>query len=288
MTHEYNPKTLQRIQLAMTDVLREFDRLCTVLDLRYVVYGGSAIGAVRHQGFIPWDDDVDICMLREDYDKFFAQAPEILDKKYTLIDSRTDSNYPKTFGVLGFKESEFIPGLAAKRDYRMPLGIDLFPLDPIPSSSKDFAKQNKATWFWGRLLYLQGTPNAVLSVPQPAKLAINAALHGIHWALKLAHIRPATLITKWEKAARQFENSSATLYGDFSTRDPQRWSATLDELYPAQRLPFGDIEVMVPRDYDAILSRGYGDYMTIPPEDQRENHAASSVIFGPYAPKLAE
>lgn len=66
----YDPKMLSKIQQAMRLSLVEFDRICTELQLRYVVYGGSAIGAVRHQGLIPWDDDIDICMPRADYDRF--------------------------------------------------------------------------------------------------------------------------------------------------------------------------------------------------------------------------
>ncbi|USR79466.1 LicD family protein [Arcanobacterium pinnipediorum] len=285
MTDTYDPQTLKRIQRSMRDVLREFDRVCLELGLRYVVYGGSAIGAVRHGGFIPWDDDVDICMLREDYEKFFNEAPGLLDSRYVLIDSRTDPAYPKTFGVLGLRDSEFTPGVAHKREYRMPLGIDLFPLDRIPRTAHDFSKQSKQTWLWGRLLYLRGTPNAVLSLPRPIQLAVTTALHTIHWTLKLSRVTPRTLVRQWEQAARRFDDDDSDLFGDFSTRDPKRWSATVAELFPAKRVPFDGIEVMLAHDYDAILTRGYGDYMRIPPEHERENHAASAVVFGPYAPQ---
>lgn len=281
-THSYDSETLQKIQKAMRYSLAEFDRICSELNLRYVVYGGSAIGAVRHQGFIPWDDDIDICMPREDYDRFFAEAPALLSEAFVLMDSRTDPNYPKTFGVLGLNGSKFIPGLASNRPFPVPLGIDLFPLDPIPSDEKLFAQQSRATWFWGRLLYLQGTPNFILSLPTPAKLLISTATHAIHWGINIFRIKPKFLVTKWEKAARKYENSDSTLFGDFSTRDPRRWSATLAEMFPAQRVPFDDITVMLPHNYDAILSRGYGDYMSIPPENERVNHAAAVVDFGPY------
>lgn len=277
----YSSDTLKSIQRSMTFVLREFDRICTALDLRYVVYGGTAIGAVRHGGFIPWDDDIDICMPREDYDRFFREAPALLGKEFVLIDSRTDPQYPKTFGVLGLVGSEFIPGLAAKRDYKMPLGIDLFPLDPIPCDKRQFARQARASWVLGRLLYLKGTPKALVDLPGPAKIIVCSAMHTIHWALKLSRIRYSTLIRAWEKVARRHEGSSSTLLGDFNTRDPRRWSASLDELFPAQRVPFDNITVMLPRDYDTILTRGYGDYMQLPPESERVNHEAVSVCFGP-------
>lgn len=278
----YDPKMLSKIQQAMRLSLVEFDRICTELQLRYVVYGGSAIGAVRHQGFIPWDDDIDICMPRADYDRFFTEAPALLNEAFVVMDSRTNPDYPKTFGVLGLKGSRFIPGIAANRSFPVPLGIDLFPLDPIPSHPKQFAKQSRATWFWGRLLYLQGTPHAELSLPRPVKAMVSVATHVIHWGIKSTRITPKALVRKWERAARQYENSGSTLFGDFSTRDPKRWSASLEEMFPAQRVPFDDITVMLPRDVDAILTRGYGDYMTIPPENERVNHAAALIDFGPY------
>lgn len=286
MGNTYDTATLKRIQLSMTFVLKEFDRVCTELGLRYVVYGGSAIGAVRHKGFIPWDDDVDICMPRSDYDAFFSQAPSLLSKEFILLDSRVDPSYPKTFGVLGLAESEFIPGLAAKRDFSMPLGIDLFPLDPIPSDPKAFAKQARASWILGRALYLRGTPNAVVTLPFPLKTLASGAMHGIHHALKLSRVKPSTLVERWEKVARRHENSGSTLMGDFNTQDPKRWSASMEEMFPAVRVPFEDISVMLPREYDAILTRGYGEYMSIPPEEERVNHEAASVIFGPHAPAL--
>ena len=73
-----DPATLAAIQRVTKRCLAEIDRVCALLDLRYVAYGGTAIGAVRHQGFIPWDDDGDVCMPREDYERFIAEAPALL------------------------------------------------------------------------------------------------------------------------------------------------------------------------------------------------------------------
>ena len=89
---------------------------------------------------------------------------------------------------------------------------------------------------------------------------------------------------RWERAARRYEGSGSRILGDFSMQDPARWSASLDELFPAQRVPFEDITVMTARDFDAVLTRHYGDYMQPPPEDQRANHQASTVVLGPNAP----
>ena len=133
-----DPATLAAIQRVTKRCLAEIDRVCTLLDIRYVAYGGTAIGAVRHQGFIPWDDDGDVCMPRADYERFIADAPALLG----------------------------------------------------------------------------------------------------------------------------------------------------EEFFPTRDVPFEDITVMIQNEYDALLRRGYGDYMQLPPPEKRYNHEAAVIDFGPYADSL--
>lgn len=275
-----NPEEHAAVQRATTYVLAELDRVCTELGIRYVVYGGTAIGAVRHKGFIPWDDDVDVCLPRPDYDRLLAEAPAILGPEFEILASETDPDFPKTFGLLGLKGTEFVPGVAKNREYVLPIGVDLFPLDPIPADDKDFASQSRATWIWGRLLFLLGTPTPEFSMPGPLKPFAQGIMHLTHWTLRGARVKPRTLVRKWESAARRFEGSGSRLLGDYSTQEPKRWSASLDELFPAVRVPFENITVMLPRDYDAILTRGYGEYQALPPEDERVNHAPVRISFG--------
>lgn len=279
----YRPEDLKRIQACGRYVMEELDRVCTELGINYVVYGGTAIGAVRHQGFIPWDDDVDVCMPREDYERLFREAPALLGDHFELMDYRTHPDYPKTFGLLGLRESAFIPKVAARRKFRVPIGVDIFPLDSLAEEPAQRARQKRATWLWGRLLYLYGTPTAIVSGPWAVRAGIGAVLQLIHHGLHLMRVKPQTLAAKWERAAR-YEGTSNVL-GDFSTRDPERWSASYDEMFPAQRMTFDDISVMVAKEYDSVLSRQFGTYMDIPPKDQQVNHEAQAVMFGPYAPE---
>ncbi|WP_216388884.1 LicD family protein [Arcanobacterium phocae] len=284
MSLAYEKNELRKIQKCMTLALEEFDRICTELNLRYVVYSGTAIGAVRHKGFIPWDDDVDVCMPREDYDLFFKKAGTVIDDKFTVLDSSLDPDYPRPFGVLGFKDSVFIPGIAENRTYPMPLGIDVFPFDSIPSNEQQYKKKVRKTWVWGRLFYLLGTPKVTLDIKGPKRFLIDSALHTIHWSLRLGRVKPFTIYKNWLKAAELFNDSSSTWLGSFSEQDPKRWSAHMDEMFPASRVPFEDITVMLPKDYDSILTRQYGTYMEIPPEHEQVNHFASTVVYGPNVP----
>ena len=280
MTISDDPELLRKIQRAATDVLEELDRVCHALGTRYVVYGGTAIGAVRHQGFIPWDDDVDVCMPREDYERFLTEAPRVLRPEFEVLSQRTHPDYPRTFGVLGIVGSVFTPGVARNRAFQVPLGIDLFPLDRVPSSRRAYRRQSLESWVWGRLMFLHGTDTADTHLTGVLDQAARTAFQATHRGLHLCRVTPAQLYRRWEKVATRFNSSSSPVLGDYSTQDPLRWSAREDELFPSVRVPFGDIMVELPRAYDAVLTRGYGDYMTLPPQHERVNHAAAAVEFG--------
>ncbi|QPL05832.1 MULTISPECIES: LicD family protein [Actinomyces] len=277
-----DPALLRAVQRATTVVLAELHRVCEQLGLSYVVYGGTAIGAVRHQGFIPWDDDADVCMPRADYERLLREAPEHLGEDFVLLDPRTSPDYPTPFAVLGLRGTEFISEAAKDRTFRMPIGVDVFPLDVMPTAMSAYRRQNRRTWLWGRLLFLRGTPRPSVSLPAPVGQLAGAVMHTVHWGLRAARVSPRALQSRWERAARSHEGEDSPLLGDYATRDPRRWSVRYDELFPAVDGPFEDITVKIPRRYDAVLTRGYGDYMTLPPVEERENHQPHHVDFGPH------
>ena len=150
-----DPATLAAIQRVTKRCLAEIDRVCTLLGVRYVAYGGTAIGAVRHHGFIPWDDDGDVCMPRADYERFIAEAPALLGEEFFIASPATHPNYPISFGVLGLKGSEFVSKVAKDRAFRMPIGVDLFVLDQIADDPARFRAQSRGTWLWARLMFLR-------------------------------------------------------------------------------------------------------------------------------------
>ena len=85
---------LRKVQKLLTLILAELDRVCRRIGVSYAIYGGTAIGAIRHGGFIPWDDDIDVMMTRADYERFLAEAPALLDERFRLDNTRTREDFP--------------------------------------------------------------------------------------------------------------------------------------------------------------------------------------------------
>lgn len=276
-----DPEVLQGIHRATLKALAELHRVCEELGIRYAVYGGTAIGAVRHGGFIPWDDDADVCVPRADYEKLLTQGPALLAPGFRLLEARHTPGYPQTFAVLGLEGTEFISQAARKRAFRMPIGVDVFPLDVLPDRPGAYRRQALATWMWGRLLFLRGTPSPGVNLPTPLRQGVSAATHTVHWLLRAARMSPRVLQGRWERAARRHEHAPTGVLGDYSTRDPQHWSVREDELFPAELVPFEDIFVRLPRQADQVLRRGYGDYLQLPPESERVGHQPYHIDFGP-------
>lgn len=277
-----DPALLARIQELLTAILSEFDRVCTEIGTPYVVYGGTALGAVRHGGFIPWDDDVDVCMLRRDYERFLSHAPGVLKPEYMLANSRVDAEFPNMFSVLGLRDTEFISEFIKDSPYKMQLSIDIFPLDKVPQEAWRYRLQAREAWFWGRMMYLQGTPRPYLSLEPAATKAVHTVTGLVYQALKLLRVGPTVLQKRWEKAARRFEQGPGARHTDFTDMNPMAWEVAEVDLFPSVSAPFGDIEVQLPNNYDAILTRGYGDYMELPPENKRKNHQPYHVDLGSY------
>ncbi len=271
---------LRDVQLACTRILAEFDRVCRELEIDYVVYGGTAIGAVRHRGFIPWDDDIDVCLTRADYERFLRDAPSVLAPDFEIANSRVYADFPNMFTKLALRDTAFIPEFCKDCAYRLPLAIDLMPFDNVPDDERLYRAQSRRTWLWGRLIYLRASGHPYLElIGWRRTLALTASLVA-HWGMRLLRVRPRWLQHQWEKAARLYENQPTHLIADYCDRNPLAWAVTIDDLFPAIEVPFEDITVKLPREYDKILTNGYGDYMQLPPEENRKNHQPYFVDLG--------
>ena len=127
---------MNNIQQKLIEIAKEYRKVCEKLNLRYFALGGTALGAMRHNGFIPWDDDIDFCMPREDYDRFVKEGQKLLPGHLFIQTHQTDKNYIAPYGKVRDSNTTAIEN--ATKDVKMNHGlwIDIFPLDGLPKSPR--------------------------------------------------------------------------------------------------------------------------------------------------------
>lgn len=131
---------LRKVQLTQLEIAKEIRRVCEENGIRYYLAAGTFLGAVRHGGFIPWDDDMDIGMLREDYEKFCRIAPEKLKPEYTFQNWYTDPNYSLPFGKVLKRNTLYLEGKKSRQLKENGFYVDIFPVDNVPQEKESREK----------------------------------------------------------------------------------------------------------------------------------------------------
>ncbi len=254
---------LQKIEL---DIFREVISVCEKLHLKYFLLGGTLLGAVRHQGFIPWDDDIDIGMMREDYEVFLAKAQELLPKHLFLQTNQTD-NWPANFAKIRNSNTTFVETSVGKREMNHGVYIDIFPLDFYPTC------KIKQMFF--------GFKNKIYVEKISSIFTGGTSLHGWRKGLVncVASLICPTVEIALKKRERLFKKQKQSLLvanhcGAWGKKEivPVEWYGDGCEL------SFEGLRVRAPIHYEKWLTQVYGDYMQLPPEEKRVTHHYTDVI----------
>jgi lipopolysaccharide cholinephosphotransferase len=277
----YDKKNLRKLQLVELDILKDFIAICEKYKLPYFATGGTAIGALRHQGFIPWDDDIDVCMLREDYNKFMDVAPKEMGEKYIFMTTDTEKKYPLMFGKMVKRGTRFVEDAYQQGNYPLGIYIDIFPYDKTSENERLRTKYQKKTWFWARLqvLTLIPDPNLPPGMKGWKKKVAEWGCRTLHVLFKIFCITPQMCTNKYLKWATYCEDDS-DLYIDYSYISGENLMIRTKSSFPTVKFKFEDTEVALVKNFDAFLRPEYGDYMQMPPEGERHNHYASFIDFG--------
>lgn len=271
---------LTSVQKESLRLLTEFDRLCKGCHLQYWLAGGTLLGAIRHKGFIPWDDDIDVAIPREDYNKFLEYAKTELDDKYVIMNCEYDSNYPLMTTRIMLKNTEFRE--EALKDIKCHLGIflDVYPFDKISDDPKEFKKQARDAWFWSKMLILRSIPFPVLGFKGFKAKLVHAACAVVHFLMVVFRISKKWLYKKCYEASTRYNHYEKTEKLDFlCDTTPYMNIYKVSDIYPLEKKPFEDIMLNFPRSMHENLTGMYGDYMQLPPEDKRKNHFPYSLKF---------
>lgn len=279
---EYEEQTIKSLHLIQMDLIKEFVRICDKYDLPYWAAYGSALGAVRHKGYIPWDDDADLAMLRNDYEKFLEIAPKELDSnKYVITNFENEPDCLCAKCFICRKGTRFVLE-EAKAFPDTKIFIDVFPYDNVPEDEKLRAKQVRDAWFWRKLYLLCCIPKPTLPFKKPmwkVKL-VHFICSSIHYGTKLMPKLKYYCEKKYRETVFRY-NGQTKLLTDLCDTNPNNWLTSMDEIFPLWETEFEDIQIKMPHGNSAMLARGYGDdCMEIPPEDKRYNHYPLVLDFG--------
>lgn len=268
---------MDQAKCAQMDLLIELDRICKKWNIPYFLTAGTLIGAVRHDGFIPWDDDIDVGILWEHYNRLKAACEQDLDPAYYLHDWISDPASPQPFYKLRIRGTHYHEEAIGTSKMDDGIFIDIFPFDNAPDDPKLRKKQARQRFILRKFLLLR----AGFSLGNGS--FVKKAAYGM---LKLvAYLRP---LNGWKKSFAKMQHrynqgktrEAINLCGAYAYEKECQSRAILENL---TEHAFEGLNFSIPADYDSFLRRCYGNYMQLPPPEQRVGrHGVTNIDLGSY------
>lgn len=253
---------IKKIQL---DILLALHRFCEENGLRYSLADGTLIGAIRHKGYIPWDDDIDIYLKREDYKKLIVLFPEIYDNRFKLYSLERDNDYSRPYARLC--DTTTLEVFTCSSDIkRIGMGIDIFPIDYVPDDINDFQNFNRKRL----LLYRAYTKKVWLHWEPTHSFLQNIGAMILKAFLSMFSYR---FIAKQIDSYAQ-KNNGCGYHHLFETSMGviARKYFLASDMDDTIDVPFEGYLLKAMKGYDEYLTAFYGDYMQLPPVEKRVSH----------------
>lgn len=275
---KYNSDILRYLHEQLYDVLGEVVRVCDEASIPYFIQGGTAIGAHFFDDIVPWDDDIDIGMTRDNYERFLREAPALLGEEYQLQEFTTEPETPFYFAKVRKRGTRFVEREWVGIPIEEGIYIDIFPYDLVPDDEAKRAAQRARVGFWvncftAKSVWLWrwfGKPNNGVVLPKSwlscAAIRLVVATH-----------TKTQIYNRLKRELTRYNNTSATYYN--IVRMPKDMIAREAILHPERR-KFGELDVWAPSDLERYLRSHYGDIQKWLPEDKRLNHAPEILSFG--------
>lgn len=264
-------ETLRKVQLVQLEIANEIKRVCEKNNIKFFLDSGSLLGAVRHKGFIPWDDDLDIGMLRDDYEHFCRIADRELDSKYVLQTWVTDDDFPLPFAKVRKRGTVYLE----KRSHPLSENgffVDILPYDFAPNSNdeRQALRKKQGKIFECLLMKSKWTPWVIKGKT--------------NWKVRLYYLKSQLISILKDRNALIKEYMDITLG---VRKSGFLYLQTGKRYYPVKLfentvyVPFENTQMPIIEGHHEWLTIAYGDYMTPPPEDERENmHEIYKLDFG--------
>lgn len=287
---------IKRAWAAQLEILAQIDAICKKYELTYFAYWGTLLGAVRHNGFIPWDDDMDIAMKREDYNRFLEVAPQELPQSYQILSDYTEEEWENTLTRITNGNKVDFDEEKMQEFHNCPfvVGIDLFPLDYISRNQEEAEEQKQILTFLGTLLTVlkerkdaeeNGADIELLQMYNQEiaeSLVTLEHLCGVHFDSNMSISRQ--LYVLYDQIAALFTEEESDVLTSMSNYLKSGYIVPKELLQEFTWVPFENTQIRIPNGYDAILRKTYGDYMI--PRKGGSTHG--DLCFRGQIEKLAE
>ena len=260
------------------DIVKEVVAICEKHGLTYFMLGGTMLGAIRHKGFIPWDDDIDLGIPRKDYDRFLEIAPKELSKHLRLVNYHTDPEYHYYITRILDTETKVEEERIGNDNRYTNASIDIFPVDGTPNN-----KLLRKIYFF-RVLYHRALMSLCYKDSIDRKRPRGTAEKALLWVMERLPVEKITTPYKQkekiDKLLRKQKVEGAMFIGNIMG------AYRTKEIVPARfygkgkMYPFEDIELRGMELADEYLKWTYGDYMQLPPENKRKTHFKILEIHG--------
>lgn len=266
------------IQDKILSILKEFISICKDNNLTYYALGGTLLGAVRHKGFIPWDDDIDIGMPREDYEKFKKIASNALPENYKFLSEDT-SNYKKSFSVIRDDSTKIIMNYS-NEEQEESLWIDIFPLDGMPTNPLK-KKYHSYRYLYTRMMVQLSQFNSLVNQKKENRPWLEKVIIRIANVVKIEKVVSFSWAQKKYLQTIKKYSFNEGFAGNYTGAYKLREIVPSDYFGQPVLLQFEDLKLSCPHKFREYLTAIYGaDYMQLPPEEKRVFHHYEIISLG--------
>ena len=252
------------LQKTEFDILKTVTEICDQFGITYFLVCGSTLGAVKYGGFIPWDDDVDIGMYREDYEKFCEKAITLLPSYYFLQTYRTDSQFPVMFAKVRDTRTTFIEKSISHLDINHGVYIDIFPLDGYPVCNKEAVSLERMKKIYRLQLACVYKFNERQSWKSKCLFRAERLLG--------FHKKTNKTVEKYERLISQYPIADSDLICNHGNWQGKLEYAPKWHYGEGTWATFEGLKVRIPENYDAYLTQKYGDWRADLPKEQQQGH----------------
>ena len=260
-----NQKEFEWLHQAQMEIMDEIHRICKLEGITYYLIAGSAIGALRHKGFIPWDIDIDCAMPRSEYERFKDACMRDLNPRFRYYDLFSVKNYSKPHAIVSISGTKLYRSYDQynPKEFQPGIYVDVFPLDSAPDTEEERAKHAEAITKIKRKIYIKRHYNYS---PSPVK-----RLGKWIKSLRYFYVSSDRLFSELDNEMRRYEKDKTNYLCSMAGRHPYENESSPAAYFGTPVLAkFENREYFIPHDADKYLRKMYGDYMKLPPESEQK------------------